>query len=50
MGVPFAIIIMIILIMGMFAVAGVILYKKRDRFSNHTIDPLPPRQSNHKKE
>jgi hypothetical protein len=47
MGVPLPIIIIICLIMGMFAIAGGILYSKnREKFRTETstIDPLPPEQ------
>ena len=41
MGVPFAIILMIILIMSMFAIATIIIYKNREKFGNQKIDPPP---------
>jgi hypothetical protein len=41
MGVPKAIIVIIVLIMSMFAIAGVILFKNRERFLKQTIDPVP---------
>ena len=41
MGIPFAIILMIILIMSMFAIAAIIIYKNREKFEKQTIDPPP---------
>jgi hypothetical protein len=41
MGVPFAIILMIILIMSMFAIAAIIIYKNREKFGHQRIDPPP---------
>ena len=43
MGVPTAIIVMIVLIMSMFAIAGFILFKNREKFTQ-TVDPLPPKK------
>lgn len=41
MGVPFAIILMIILIMTMFAIAAIIIYKNHETFGNQQIDSPP---------
>ena len=40
MGVPTAIIVMIVLIMLMFVIAGFILFKNREKFTQ-TVDPMP---------
>jgi len=42
-GVPTAIIVMIVLIMSMFAIAGFIVFKNREKFTQ-TVDPLPSRK------
>jgi len=44
MGVPTAIIVIIIIIMSMFAIASFILFKHRDKFLSQTIDPIPPKK------
>ena len=44
MGVPLAIIVIIVLIMSMFAIAGIILFKNREKFFSQTIDPIPPKK------
>ncbi len=44
MGVPTAIILIIVLIMSMFAIAGVILFKNREKFLQQTIDPVPSKK------
>ena len=44
MGVPTAIIVIIIIIMSMFAIASFILFKNRDKFLSQTIDPIPPKK------
>ena len=44
MGVPLAIIVIIVLIMSMFAIAGIILFKNREKFLSQTIDPIPPKK------
>lgn len=42
MGVPLPIIFVIAMMMSMFAIAAVVLYKKRDMFSSQrTIDKMP---------
>ncbi len=49
MGVPVAIIIIIVLIMTMFATAAFIIYKNRDKFLSQTIDPIPKKDREYKK-
>ena len=44
MGVPTAIIVIIVLIMSMFVIASFILFKNRDKFLSQTIDPMPPKK------
>ena len=44
MGVPTAIIVIIILIMSMFAIAGIILFKNREKLLTQTIDPMPSKK------
>ena len=44
MGVPLAIIVIIVLIMSMFAIAGIILFKNREKIFSQTIDPIPPKK------
>ena len=48
MGVPTAIIVMIVLIMSMFAIAGFILFTNREKFTQ-IVDPLPPKKTKNNK-
>lgn len=44
MGIPVAIIVMIALMMGMFAVFAVIIFMKKEKIFKQTIDPAPKKE------
>lgn len=48
MGVPPAIIVIIVLIMSMFSISGFILFKNREKLLTQTIDPMPSKNKNNK--
>mgnify|MGYP000010191317 CR=1 FL=1 len=47
MGVPVAVIAIIVVIMTMFATAAFIIYKNRDKLLTQTIDPIPKKDTEH---